>query len=142
MQPKKWCEKHCRQNPLACDSMHSRQDCPVFAVKNLIWPVYVSVCLHLQREIDRNRELLLKIRRLEEREEKANQALNEQMENNKALKHNFEELHKKANEKDSKLAEADQVCFLFVLVFVERWKNALVKWFELLKCFFLIETWD
>ncbi len=83
--------------------------------------VYVSVCLHLQREIDRNRELLLKIRRLEEREEKANQALNEQMENNKALKHNFEELHKKANEKDSKLAEADQVCFLFfVLVFVER----------------------
>uniref|UniRef100_A0A672L7N4 Mitotic spindle assembly checkpoint protein MAD1 n=1 Tax=Sinocyclocheilus grahami TaxID=75366 RepID=A0A672L7N4_SINGR len=64
----------------------------------------------LQREIDRNRELLLQIRRLEEREEKANQALNEQMENNKALKRNFEELHKKANEKDSKLAEADQVC--------------------------------
>lgn len=64
-------------------------------------------------EIDRNRELLLKIRRLEEREEKANQALNEQMENNKALKRNFEELHKKANEKDSKLAEADQVCVCF-----------------------------
>ncbi|KAF4119020.1 mitotic spindle assembly checkpoint protein MAD1 [Onychostoma macrolepis] len=63
----------------------------------------------LQREIDRNRELLLKIKRLEEREEKANQALNEQMENNKALKRNFEELHKKANEKDSKLAEADQM---------------------------------
>uniref|UniRef100_A0A672L2Q6 Mitotic spindle assembly checkpoint protein MAD1 n=1 Tax=Sinocyclocheilus grahami TaxID=75366 RepID=A0A672L2Q6_SINGR len=63
----------------------------------------------LQREIDRNRELLLQIRRLEEREEKANQALNEQMENNKALKRNFEELHKKANEKDSKLAEADQM---------------------------------
>ncbi|XP_043097158.1 mitotic spindle assembly checkpoint protein MAD1-like isoform X2 [Puntigrus tetrazona] len=63
----------------------------------------------LQREIDRNRELLLKIRRLEEREEKANQALNEQMENSKALKRNFEELHKKANEKDSKLAEADQM---------------------------------
>uniref|UniRef100_A0A672MNN2 Mitotic spindle assembly checkpoint protein MAD1 n=1 Tax=Sinocyclocheilus grahami TaxID=75366 RepID=A0A672MNN2_SINGR len=32
----------------------------------------------LQREIDRNRELLLKIRRLEEREEKANQRLEEQ----------------------------------------------------------------
>ncbi|XP_016309018.1 mitotic spindle assembly checkpoint protein MAD1-like isoform X2 [Sinocyclocheilus anshuiensis] len=63
----------------------------------------------LQREIDRNRELLLKIRRLEEREEKANQALNEQMENNKALKRNLEELHKKANEKDSKLTEADQM---------------------------------
>uniref|UniRef100_A0A672MT38 Mitotic spindle assembly checkpoint protein MAD1 n=1 Tax=Sinocyclocheilus grahami TaxID=75366 RepID=A0A672MT38_SINGR len=63
----------------------------------------------LQREIDRNRELLLKIRRLEEREEKANQALNEQMENNKALKRNLEELHKKANVKDSKLTEADQM---------------------------------
>ncbi|XP_052441481.1 mitotic spindle assembly checkpoint protein MAD1 isoform X1 [Carassius gibelio] len=62
-----------------------------------------------QREIDRNRELLLKIKRLEEREEKANQALNEQMENNKVLKCNLEELHKKANEKDSKLAEADQM---------------------------------
>uniref|UniRef100_A0A673KM15 Mitotic spindle assembly checkpoint protein MAD1 n=1 Tax=Sinocyclocheilus rhinocerous TaxID=307959 RepID=A0A673KM15_9TELE len=63
----------------------------------------------LQREIDRNRELLLKIRRLEEKEEKANQALNEQMENNKALKRNLEELHKKANEKDRKLTEADQM---------------------------------
>lgn len=73
--------------------------------------VYASVRLHLQREIDRNRELLMKIRRLEEREGKANQALNEQMENNKALKRDLEELHKKANEKDSKLAEADQVSF-------------------------------
>uniref|UniRef100_A0A8C1ETV5 Mitotic spindle assembly checkpoint protein MAD1 n=2 Tax=Cyprinus carpio TaxID=7962 RepID=A0A8C1ETV5_CYPCA len=63
----------------------------------------------LQREIDRNRELLLKIRRLEEREEKANQALNEQTENNKVLKRNLEELHKKANEKDRKLTEADQM---------------------------------
>uniref|UniRef100_A0A8C2EPU9 Mitotic spindle assembly checkpoint protein MAD1 n=1 Tax=Cyprinus carpio TaxID=7962 RepID=A0A8C2EPU9_CYPCA len=63
----------------------------------------------LQREIDRNRELLLQIRHLKEREEKANQELNEQVENNKALKRNFEELHKKANEKDSKLAEADQM---------------------------------
>lgn len=63
----------------------------------------------LQREIDRNRDLQMKIRRLEEREEKANQALNEQMENNKALKRNLEELHKKANEKDSKLTEAEQI---------------------------------
>ncbi len=85
--------------------------------------VCVSVCLHLQREIDRNRELLLKIRRLEEREEKANQALNEQMENNKALKHNFEELHKKANEKDSKLAEADQVCLLFCISVCRKMKK-------------------
>ncbi|XP_051983001.1 mitotic spindle assembly checkpoint protein MAD1 isoform X1 [Xyrauchen texanus] len=63
----------------------------------------------LQREIDRSRDLMIKIRRLEEREEKANQVLNEQVENNKALKRNLEELHKKANEKDRKLTEAEQM---------------------------------
>ncbi|KAI7810416.1 mitotic spindle assembly checkpoint protein MAD1 [Triplophysa rosa] len=62
----------------------------------------------LQREVDRNREFLMKIKRLDEREEKANQALNKQMENNKILKRNLEELQKKANEKDCKLAEAEQ----------------------------------
>lgn len=66
----------------------------------------------------------MKIRRLEEREGKANQALNEQMENNKALKRDLEELHKKANEKDSKLAEADQVC---VHVSFREEKNAPIK---------------
>lgn len=73
-------------------------------------------CVHvrLQREVDRNRELLLKIKRLEEREEKANQALNEQMENNKSLKRNIEELQKRANEKDRKLGEAEQVCLFCV----------------------------
>ncbi|TRY99966.1 hypothetical protein DNTS_029342 [Danionella cerebrum] len=63
----------------------------------------------LQREMDRSRDLHVKIRRLEEREEKANEALNEQLEKNQILKRNLGELHKKANEKDAKLNEADQV---------------------------------
>ncbi|XP_055062048.2 mitotic spindle assembly checkpoint protein MAD1 [Misgurnus anguillicaudatus] len=62
----------------------------------------------LQREVDRNRELLMKIKRLEEREEKAKQTLNEQVDNNKTLKRNLEDLQKRASEKDVKLTEADQ----------------------------------
>lgn len=62
----------------------------------------------LQREVDRNRELLMKIKRLEEREEKAKQTLNEQVDNNKTLKRNLEDLQKRTSEKDSKLTEADQ----------------------------------
>ncbi|KAA0722554.1 Mitotic spindle assembly checkpoint protein MAD1 [Triplophysa tibetana] len=62
----------------------------------------------LQREVDRNRDFLMKIKRLDEREEKANQALREQIEKNKTLKRNIEELQKKANEKDLKLAEGEQ----------------------------------
>ncbi|XP_072513766.1 mitotic spindle assembly checkpoint protein MAD1 isoform X1 [Salminus brasiliensis] len=62
-----------------------------------------------QRQLDRNQDLLTKIRRLEEKEEKANQALSEQMENSKALKQSLEELHKQANDKDNKLADANQM---------------------------------
>ncbi|XP_030636384.1 mitotic spindle assembly checkpoint protein MAD1 isoform X1 [Chanos chanos] len=62
----------------------------------------------LQREVDRNQDLLTRIRRLEDREADAGQALSEQVENNKALKHSIEELHKKVDEKDSKLTEANQ----------------------------------
>nr|XP_055062048.1 mitotic spindle assembly checkpoint protein MAD1 [Misgurnus anguillicaudatus]XP_055062049.1 mitotic spindle assembly checkpoint protein MAD1 [Misgurnus anguillicaudatus]XP_055062050.1 mitotic spindle assembly checkpoint protein MAD1 [Misgurnus anguillicaudatus] len=62
----------------------------------------------LQREVDRNRELLMKIKRLEEREEKAKQTLNEQVDNNKTLKRNLEDLQKRASEKDVKLTEANQ----------------------------------
>ncbi|KAI4876656.1 hypothetical protein NFI96_006687, partial [Prochilodus magdalenae] len=63
----------------------------------------------LQRQVDRNQDLLTKIRRLEEKEEKSSQALSEQMETNKALKRRIEELHKHANEKDNKVAEANQM---------------------------------
>lgn len=51
----------------------------------------------------------MKIRRLEEKEEKTLQALNEQLENNKSLKRNVEELQKQAHDKDGKLSEANQV---------------------------------
>uniref|UniRef100_A0A4W4FN45 Mitotic arrest deficient 1 like 1 n=1 Tax=Electrophorus electricus TaxID=8005 RepID=A0A4W4FN45_ELEEL len=63
----------------------------------------------LQRQVDRNQDLLSKIRRLEENEEKAAHTLNEQMENNKALKQNLEEFHKQATDKDNKLEEANQM---------------------------------
>lgn len=62
-----------------------------------------------QRQVDLNQDLLTKIRRLEEKEEKTLQALNEQLDNNKSLKRNMEELQKQAHEQDGKLSEANQV---------------------------------
>ncbi|XP_066505330.1 mitotic spindle assembly checkpoint protein MAD1 [Hoplias malabaricus] len=62
----------------------------------------------LQRQVDQNQDLLTKIRRLEEKEEKANQALSEQVEKNKALKRSLEELHAQLSDKDNKLSEANQ----------------------------------
>lgn len=71
--------------------------------------------------MDQNQDLLTKIRRLEEKEEKTLQALNEQLENNKSLKRSMEELQKHAHDQDGKLSEANQVqercrvsvCFYF-----------------------------
>lgn len=63
----------------------------------------------LQRQIDRNQDLLTKIRHLEEKEEKSNQVLSELMENSKTLKRSIEELHKQGDDKDDKLSEASQV---------------------------------
>ncbi|KAF4074848.1 hypothetical protein AMELA_G00228180 [Ameiurus melas] len=63
----------------------------------------------LQRQFDLNQDLLTKIRRLEEKEEKTLQALNEQLEKNKSLKRTVEELQKQAYDKDGKLSEADQM---------------------------------
>lgn len=51
----------------------------------------------------------MKVRRLEEKEEKTLQALNDQLENNKFLKRNMEGLQKQVQEKDSKLSESIQV---------------------------------
>lgn len=59
--------------------------------------------------MDLTQDLLMKIRRLEEKEEKTQQVLKEQMDNNKSLKRNMEELQKHVQEKDSKLSEANQV---------------------------------
>ncbi|XP_060754557.1 mitotic spindle assembly checkpoint protein MAD1 [Neoarius graeffei] len=63
----------------------------------------------LQRQVDQNQDLLMKIRRLEEKEEKTLQALSEQLENNKSLKRNIEELQKQARDKDGKLSETNQM---------------------------------
>uniref|UniRef100_A0A3B1K086 Mitotic spindle assembly checkpoint protein MAD1 n=1 Tax=Astyanax mexicanus TaxID=7994 RepID=A0A3B1K086_ASTMX len=63
----------------------------------------------LQRQMDLNQDLLTKLRRLEEKEGKANQALNDEMENKKALKRSLEEFHKQANDKDNRHAEANQM---------------------------------
>ncbi|KAB5523194.1 hypothetical protein PHYPO_G00149730 [Pangasianodon hypophthalmus] len=63
----------------------------------------------LQRQVDLNQDLLTKVRRLEEKEEKTLQVLNEQLDNNKSLKRNVEELQKQAHDKDGKLSEASQM---------------------------------
>ncbi|XP_060716774.1 mitotic spindle assembly checkpoint protein MAD1 [Tachysurus vachellii] len=63
----------------------------------------------LQRQMDLNQDLLMKVRRLEEKEEKTLQALNEQLENNKSLKRNMEDLQKHVQEKESKLSESIQM---------------------------------
>lgn len=65
--------------------------------------------------MDLNQDLLTKIRRLEEKEEKSLQVLNEQLENNKSLKRNVEELQKQGHDKDGKLSEASQVQTLLCL---------------------------
>ncbi|KAI5616120.1 mitotic spindle assembly checkpoint protein MAD1, partial [Silurus asotus] len=63
----------------------------------------------LQRQVDLNQDMLMKIRRLEEKDEKTLQSLNEHLENNKVLKRNVEELQKQVQEKDIKLSEASQM---------------------------------
>ncbi|KAI5090289.1 mitotic spindle assembly checkpoint protein MAD1, partial [Silurus meridionalis] len=63
----------------------------------------------LQRQVDLNQDMLMKIRRLEEKDEKTLQSMNEHLENNKFLKRNVEELQKQVQEKDIKLSEASQM---------------------------------
>lgn len=62
-----------------------------------------------QRQVDMNQDLLTKIRRLEEKEERGLQALNEQLEKNKSLKQSLEELQKQVHDKDGKISETHQV---------------------------------
>lgn len=63
----------------------------------------------LQHEVDRNQELLGKIKKLEERVEEANKKLTEQKEANDALQKNLEGLNKTLEEQDDKLGAANQV---------------------------------
>lgn len=62
-----------------------------------------------QREADRNQELLTRIKQYQERETEAEKKLQEQMEMNKSYKKSMESMSKKLQEKESKLAEANEV---------------------------------
>uniref|UniRef100_A0A672U5D6 Mitotic spindle assembly checkpoint protein MAD1 n=1 Tax=Strigops habroptila TaxID=2489341 RepID=A0A672U5D6_STRHB len=61
-----------------------------------------------EREADRNRELLTRIKQYQERETEAENKLKEQMEMNKCYKKSMETMSKKLQEKESKLAEANE----------------------------------
>ncbi|XP_064317657.1 mitotic spindle assembly checkpoint protein MAD1 isoform X2 [Phalacrocorax carbo] len=61
-----------------------------------------------QREADRNQELLTRIKQYQERETEAENKLKEQMEMNKSYKKSMETMSKKLQEKESKLAEANE----------------------------------
>uniref|UniRef100_A0A8B9F8R3 Mitotic spindle assembly checkpoint protein MAD1 n=1 Tax=Amazona collaria TaxID=241587 RepID=A0A8B9F8R3_9PSIT len=61
-----------------------------------------------EREADRNRELLTRIKQYQERETEAENKLKEQMEMNKSYKKSMETMSKKLQEKESKLAEANE----------------------------------
>uniref|UniRef100_A0A3Q3KED3 Mitotic spindle assembly checkpoint protein MAD1 n=1 Tax=Monopterus albus TaxID=43700 RepID=A0A3Q3KED3_MONAL len=61
-----------------------------------------------EHEVDRNQELLGKIKKLEERETEAAKNLSDQMEENHALRKNMEGLSKKMEEQDSRLNTANQ----------------------------------
>ncbi|MBN3312986.1 MD1L1 protein, partial [Atractosteus spatula] len=63
----------------------------------------------LEREVDRNQDLLARIRKLEEKESEAGKALKEQTEISRSLKKTIEGQNKKLEEKDSKLAEANEL---------------------------------
>uniref|UniRef100_A0A8B9BNF5 Mitotic spindle assembly checkpoint protein MAD1 n=1 Tax=Anser brachyrhynchus TaxID=132585 RepID=A0A8B9BNF5_9AVES len=61
-----------------------------------------------EREADRNQELLTRIKQYQERETEAENKLKEQMEVNKSYKKSMETMSKKLQEKESKLAEANE----------------------------------
>ncbi|NXG01547.1 MD1L1 protein, partial [Sakesphorus luctuosus] len=61
-----------------------------------------------EREADRNQELLTRIKQYQEREAEAENKLKEQMEMNKSYKKSMEAMSKKLQEKENKLAEANE----------------------------------
>ncbi|KAM6250201.1 mitotic spindle assembly checkpoint protein MAD1 isoform 1-T2 [Porphyrio hochstetteri] len=61
-----------------------------------------------EREADRNQELLTRIKQYQERETDAENKLKEQIEMNKSFKKSMETMSKKLQEKESKLAEANE----------------------------------
>ncbi|XP_071360423.1 mitotic spindle assembly checkpoint protein MAD1 isoform X2 [Trachinotus anak] len=63
---------------------------------------------NFEHEVDRNQELLGRIKKLEERETEAAKNLSEQVEANHALRKNLGGLNKKLEERDSRLSTANQ----------------------------------
>uniref|UniRef100_A0A8C4TKY6 Mitotic arrest deficient 1 like 1 n=2 Tax=Erpetoichthys calabaricus TaxID=27687 RepID=A0A8C4TKY6_ERPCA len=67
-----------------------------------------SSAIDFEREADRNRELISRIKKLEERENEMDQKLKEQMELNQSFRKTLGEQGKTIQEKESKLAEANE----------------------------------
>lgn len=63
----------------------------------------------LQHEVDRNQELVGRIKKLEERETEVAKNLSEQIEANNALRKSLGSLNKKLEERDARLHAANQV---------------------------------
>eukprot|EP00063_Salmo_salar_P010792 XP_013985627.1 PREDICTED: mitotic spindle assembly checkpoint protein MAD1-like [Salmo salar] len=62
-----------------------------------------------EREVDRNQDLLGRIRRLEEREAESSQSLSEKVEANRALRRTVESLNRRVEERDGWLNTSNQV---------------------------------
>ncbi|KAL1005172.1 hypothetical protein UPYG_G00055500, partial [Umbra pygmaea] len=62
----------------------------------------------LEREVDRNQDLLGKIRRLEEREAESSKSLTEQTEENGVLRRTLDSLNRKIEERDTRLSTSQQ----------------------------------
>lgn len=62
-----------------------------------------------QHEVDRNQELLGRLKKLEDREKDTARSLSEQMETNRSLRNNLDCLNRKLEERDSRLSSANQV---------------------------------
>ena len=63
----------------------------------------------LQRELDRNQELLARIKKLEKRESEMARNLSEKMDASRAIQKNLEVLNKKVEDRDERLSSANQV---------------------------------
>lgn len=62
-----------------------------------------------QHEVDRNQELLARIKKLEEREAEMERNLSEKVDANRAIRKNLEALNKKLEDRDERLSSANQV---------------------------------
>lgn len=62
-----------------------------------------------QREVDRNQELLTRIRQLQDREAEAEEKMKEQLEHTRQCKQSLDAANKRLREKEDGLAEAGEV---------------------------------